>query len=357
MSEHIEHLRMALEVVRQHTLFAKMTKCVFATSKVEYLRHVISAQGVSTDPIRDDASRVGIGAALQQRGHPIAFMSKALSQRHQALSTYNREFIGSPFHHQDISHKSHTSIGTKVVHTSSKKWLPKLIRFDYDIVYKKGSENGVANTLYRFQGNATLLKIQVSSIAGDLCLPPSQGKCVIFVVVDSLSKYANFMSLAHPFTASTVAQCFFDNIYKLHGLPKVIVSDRDKVFLSTFHKELFKCMQGKLHLSTAYHPQTNGQTEVANRCLESYLRFITSDQPKCWSKWLTLAEYWYNTNYHSPIQTTPYEAVYGQPHPLPIVYTTKDSRVEAIDRSPTARENAIAILKFHLKRAQDRMKN
>lgn len=65
-------------------------------------------------------------------------------------------------------------------------------------------------------------------------LPSSQGKTVIFVVVDRLSKYAHFMSLNHPYNAQQVAQCFLDNIYKLHGLPTTIVSDRDKVFLSQF---------------------------------------------------------------------------------------------------------------------------
>lgn len=102
-------------------------------------------------------------------------------------------------------------------------------------------------------------------------LPLSHGKDVIMVVVDRLSKYAHFMALSHPYTAPSVAQVFLDNIYKLHGLPKSIISDRDAIFVSHFWQGLFKGLHVKINLSTAYHPQTDGQTEVVNRCIENYL--------------------------------------------------------------------------------------
>nr|GEW72015.1 monodehydroascorbate reductase [Tanacetum cinerariifolium] len=92
-------------------------------------------------------------------------------------------------------------------------------------------------------------------------LSTSQGKSVIMVVVDRLSNYAYFMPLAHPFTASQVAQVFLDGVYKLHGLHESIVSDRDKVFLSNFWKSLFSTLNVKLKLSTAYHPQSDGEFE------------------------------------------------------------------------------------------------
>ena len=85
-------------------------------------------------------------------------------------------------------------------------------------------------------------------------LPNSRGVIVIMVVVDRLSKYAHFLTLSHPYTALTVAQLFMDNIYKLHGLPNNIVSDRDKIFFSHFWNELFKLLGTQLKLSTSYHP-------------------------------------------------------------------------------------------------------
>jgi hypothetical protein len=142
-------------------------------------------------------------------------------------------------------------------------------------------------------------------------LPKSRNKSVIMVVVDCLSKYAHFCALQHPFIAPMVAQIFMDQVFKIHGMLHSIVFYRDPTFTSNLWQELFKIQGTQLHLNTAYHPQTDGQMEVVNKCLETYLRCFASEKKNQWSQWLPLAEWWYNTSYHIATRMTPFEAVYG----------------------------------------------
>jgi hypothetical protein len=146
--------------------------------------------------------------------------------------------------------------------------------------------------------------------------PAPNGYTVILVIVDIFIKYGHFFPIKHPYTASSVAQIFLDNIAKLHGAPNSIVSDMDKVFTSAFWTVLFKLLQTELQLSSAYHAQTDGQTKRLNQCLEMFLRCSVQSTPKQWAKWLPLAELWYNTSYHSTLQCTPFKELYGvDPHP------------------------------------------
>ena len=115
----------------------------------------------------------------------------------------------------------------------------------------------------------SLEEVSMDFITG---LPKSEGKSVIMVVVDRLTKYAHFCALSHPFKESTVSIAFMETIQKLHGNPKIIVSDRDPIFTGNFWTELFSCFVAQLAHSSSYHPQSHGQNELVNKCLEGYLR-------------------------------------------------------------------------------------
>jgi hypothetical protein len=187
-------------------------------------------------------------------------------------------------------------------------------------------------------------------------LPLSDGSNTILVVVDRFTKYSHFLPLRHPFTAPTVAKLFLDQVVKLHGFPKTIVSDRDKIFNSNFWKSLFALSQTKLLMSSSYHPQTNGQTERVNQCLEMYLRCVVHDCPKKWKSWLPLAEFWYNSNYHTALGCSPFRALYGYDPQVGVMIPTSPADPVPAEQMSADRDEHLARLKNHLAAAQNRMK-
>ncbi|PWA89970.1 hypothetical protein CTI12_AA060100 [Artemisia annua] len=315
LSDHVKHLEMVLQVLKNNTIYAKQSKCVFGVARVEYLGHVITGEGIPNDHtkieamqswprpvnikqlrgflglteaseklkqamvqapvlklpnfnetfiIETDVLQEGIGAVLQQGGHLVAYYTKTLAPRHQTLSTYEKELLAVI---QELSKwrgyllDRHFKIKTyhfslkylleqRITNPSQMKWLPKLMVLHCDqwAIEKEGKlvmgndetlrkqllnyfhsdpsggHSGVQATVKRINGLRYWknLRQQVKVFVAE-CLPPSNGKTVIFVVVDRLSKYSHFIALSHPFTTMQVAQVFLDNVYKLHGLPKVIV--------------------------------------------------------------------------------------------------------------------------------------
>ena len=179
---------------------------------------------------------------------------------------------------------------------------------------------------------------------------------MILVVVDMLSKYAHFMSLSHPFTAKSIAENFIEGVVKLHGMPKTIVSDRDPIFISKFWQEFFTMSGTKLKMSSAYHPQTDGKTEVVNRCLEQYLKSFVHQWPRKWNSYLPLAEFWYNTTFHISTGITPFQALYGRSPPHVPMYPIGSSPVHEADQALKTHDEFLIQLKTNLAVAANRMK-
>jgi transposase InsO family protein len=145
-------------------------------------------------------------------------------------------------------------------------------------------------------------------------LPKSHGYDAIMCVVDSLTKCAHFILTHTTINVEGTALLFLKEVRKHHGTPRIVVSDRGPQFVAAFMRELYKLLNIKLAMSTAYHPQTDGQTECVNQVLEGYLRIFTSRQQDDWDDFLPTGEFQYNNTVHSSTQQTPFMVDTGR-HP------------------------------------------
>jgi len=132
----------------------------------------------------------------------------------------------------------------------------------------------------------------------------------IWVVVDRLTKSAHFIPIKTGMTVAKLVEIYIEQVVRLHGIPSSIVSDRDPRFTSKFRESLQAALGTKLRLSSAYHPQTDGQTEKTIQSLEVLLRACVLEQGVSWVECLPLIEFTYNNNFHSSIGMAPFEALY-----------------------------------------------
>ena len=183
-------------------------------------------------------------------------------------------------------------------------------------------------------------------------LPRVNGKTVILTVVDRFSKYAHFIPLSHPYTAASVAKAFFQDIVCHHGMPSSIISDRDPVFTSTFWKELFALAGVRLNFTSAFHPQSDGQSEATNKIIAMYLRCLSGDRPRHWVRWLPWAEFCYNSSYQASLKTSPFRVVYGRDPPILRAYEQGEARLPAVEQQLLERDEFLAEVRDRLEQAQ-----
>jgi hypothetical protein len=152
-------------------------------------------------------------------------------------------------------------------------------------------------------------------------LPRSASECdKIWVIVDRLTKSAHFLAIKETDNADKLARIYVKEIVARHGVPVSIISDRDPIFTSRFWESLNKALGTRLDLSTAYQPQTYGQTERTIQTLEDMLRACVIDFGKGWESHLPLVEFSYNNSYHTSIKAAPFEALYGRKCRSPICW-------------------------------------
>jgi len=186
-------------------------------------------------------------------------------------------------------------------------------------------------------------------------LPVVAGKDAILVVCDRLSKMTHFVATMEGTSAEGLTRLFRDNVWKLHGLPESVVLDRGPQFAAELTKELNKMLEIKTKLLTAFHPQTDGQTERMNQEVEQYLRFFIEHRQKDWPEWLAMAEFAINNKVHTATKTSPFMANYGKELRMGGDIRKKEkveSATEFVERMKKIHEEAEAALR----KTQEEMK-
>jgi hypothetical protein len=185
----------------------------------------------------------------------------------------------------------------------------------------------------------------------------SQKHDSIWVIVDRLTKTAHFLPVHTTYTARKYAEIYLDQIVRLHGIPKTIISDRGAQFVARFWEQFQQTLGTKLIRSSAYHPQTDGQTERINQILEDMLRACVIQYDKHWDKCLALTEFSYNNSYQSSIRMAPFEALYGRQCRTPLNWSQTGEREIFGPDLVNEAEEKVKIIRNNLKAAQSRQKS
>jgi hypothetical protein len=191
-----------------------------------------------------------------------------------------------------------------------------------------------------------------------VCLPnTSRHHDSIWVIVDRLTKTAHFLPIHTTHKIEKYAEIYMDQIVRLHGILRTIVSDRGELFVARFWEQLQESLGTTVIRSSAYHPQTDGQTERVNQILEDVLRACVLHYGKNWDKCLSLAEFSYNNSYQSSLKMAPFEVLYGRRCRTPLNWSQAGEREIFGTDLVLEAENKVRVIKKNLEAAQARQKS
>ncbi|KAA3473224.1 Retrovirus-related Pol polyprotein from transposon 297 family [Gossypium australe] len=257
-SEHFEHLQIVLQTLRDKQLFAKFSKCEFWLQEVRFLGHIVLAEG-----IRVDLSKISTVVDWK----PPRNVSEWSGMKRDIS-----EFVSRCLVCQQVKAEHQVLQPVMIL-----EWKWDRVTLDF------------------------VLELPLSL----------KKKDVIWFVVDRLTKSAHFIPIRIDFSLDRLAELYISEIVRLHGVPVSFISDRDPRFTSKFWKKLQEALSTRLHFSTAFHSQTDGQSERVIQVLEDMLRCCVLEFEGNLEKYLSLVEFAYNNIFQSSIKMAPYEALYG----------------------------------------------
>ncbi|GJR63778.1 putative reverse transcriptase domain-containing protein [Tanacetum coccineum] len=185
----------------------------------------------------------------------------------------------------------------------------------------------------------------------------SSGHDTIWVIVNRLTKYTHFLPMREDYKMDRLARLYLNEIVARYGMPISIISDRDSRFTSRLWQTMQEALRSRLDMSTAYHPQTDGQSERTIQTLEDMLRACVLDFEQSWDVHLPLVEFLYNNSYHSSVRCAPFEALYGRKCRSPIMWTEVGEGQLIGPELVQETTEKISQIKDRIKAARDRQKS
>nr|GEY11295.1 reverse transcriptase domain-containing protein [Tanacetum cinerariifolium] len=318
--EHEEYLKLILVLLKKEELYPKFLKFDFWLSKK------------------------GLGTVLMQKEKVIAYASRQLKVHEKNYMIHDLELGAVMFSLKmwrfylygmkcvvftDPKSLQHI-LDQKELNMRQRIWLELLSDYDCEIRYHPGMVNAMADALRRKEKKPSGLLVQLEipqwkweNITMDFVtkLPKtSTGQDTIWVIVDRLTKSAHFLPLKETDSMEKLTKQYLKEVVSRHGVPVSIISDRDSRFTSHFWQSLQEALRTQLDMSTAYHPQTDGQSKRTIQTLEDMKHACVIDFGKRWDRHLPLVEFLYNNSYHTSIKAASFEALYGRKCRSPICW-------------------------------------
>ncbi|GJW93425.1 putative reverse transcriptase domain-containing protein [Tanacetum coccineum] len=339
---------LVFELLRKEKLYAKFSKCEFWLQEVHFLGHVVNQSGIYMDPGKIKAVKNWKAPTTSSEIQSFFGLADQQMERKGDGSLYFMDQIWVPLAGgvriviMDEAHKSRYS-----VHPEADKMYYDL----RDMCWWSGMKRDIATYIPEWKWE---------SITMDFIrkLPRTRnGHDAISVVVDRLTKSAHFLAIREDYSTEKLARLYTDEIVSRHGVPVSIILDCDARFTSCLWKTFQKVLGTRLDMSTAYHPQTDRQSERTIQTLEDMLRVCVIDFGGSWDVYLPLVEFSYNNSYHTSIRCAPFEALYGRKCRPPVLWAEIGEGSLIGPELVQEMTDKVVVIKEKLKAARDRQKS